>query len=50
MKKLTPKQKKRRELLSDSNKPCTAPDSSLPLLMCIALLFRPNPYNYGLGK
>lgn len=41
MKKLTPKQQKRRELLSDSNKPLTFPDNTL-LLALIALMFGSN--------
>lgn len=38
MKQLTPKQQKRRELLSDSNKPLAFPDNTLPLAI-IALMF-----------
>ena len=44
MKKLTPKQQKRRELLSDSNKPLAFPDNTL-LLAVIALMFGSNFWN-----
>ena len=50
MKRLTPKQLKRRELQNKVRYNAgTKPDNMFPWLMCLAL-FRPNPWNHGIGK
>lgn len=49
MKQLTPKQKKRRELLNGSSKTSVAPDSTF-MLGILALMFGSNYRNYGIRK